>query len=101
LTKDKPRLTDTLEVIKYLCKDFWTYVFGKQIDNLRTNHRGVYVLQDNNFRWLHRFAAVPQGDPSLAAETHKLALSHLHLPCGIIRGDSFNCTMLVFPSSMM
>jgi len=39
LTKDKPRLGDTLEVIKYLCKDFWTFVFGKQIDNLRTNHR--------------------------------------------------------------
>jgi hypothetical protein len=28
-----------------VCKDFWTCVFKKQIDNLRTNHQGVYVLQ--------------------------------------------------------
>lgn len=38
-TKDRPRLGDTLEVIKFLCKDFWTAVFKKQVDNLRTNHR--------------------------------------------------------------
>ena len=27
-------------------------VFKKQVDNLRTNHQGVYVLQDNRFRAL-------------------------------------------------
>ena len=28
-----------LEVIKLLCKDIWTYLYGKQLDNLRTNHK--------------------------------------------------------------
>lgn len=38
-SKDRPRLTDHLDVIKFLCKDIWTIVFKKQIDNLKTNHR--------------------------------------------------------------
>lgn len=38
-SKDKPRLGDTLEIIKFLCKDFWQVVFKKQVDNLKTNHR--------------------------------------------------------------
>lgn len=42
---DRPRLGDTLEVVKFLCKDLWQAVFRKQVDNLKTNHRGVYVLQ--------------------------------------------------------
>lgn len=38
-SQDRPRFTDTLDVIKFLCKDMWTLVFRKQIDNLKTNHR--------------------------------------------------------------
>lgn len=38
-SRDRPRFTDTLDVIKFLCKDLWTLVFRKQIDNLKTNHR--------------------------------------------------------------
>ena len=38
-SRDKPRFTDTLDAIKFLCKDLWTIVFRKQIDNLKTNHR--------------------------------------------------------------
>jgi len=36
---------NTLECVKFLCKDFWTSVFHKQIDKLQTNHRGVFVLK--------------------------------------------------------
>lgn len=38
-SRDRPRFTDALDVIKFLCKDLWTLVFKKQIDNLKTNHR--------------------------------------------------------------
>lgn len=38
-SKDRPRFNDTLDVIKFLCKDLWTLVFKKQVDNLKTNHR--------------------------------------------------------------
>jgi len=38
-SRDRPRFTDQLDVIKFICKDLWTVVFKKQIDNLKTNHR--------------------------------------------------------------
>ncbi|GMP37189.1 hypothetical protein CsSME_00008991 [Camellia sinensis var. sinensis] len=39
-TMDRPRFSDHLKAIKFICKDFWTELFKKQIDNLKTNHRG-------------------------------------------------------------
>lgn len=46
-SKDRPRFNDTLDVIKFLCKDLWSLVFGKNIDNLKTNHRvgSTYVIE--------------------------------------------------------
>lgn len=38
-SRDRPRFNDTLDVIKFLCKDLWSLVFRKQVDNLKTNHR--------------------------------------------------------------
>ncbi|XP_076887213.1 uncharacterized protein LOC143537303 [Bidens hawaiensis] len=83
-TMDRPRFTDHLEAIKFICKDFWSELFKKQIDNLKTNHRGTFVLQDNKFRWLSRVS------PDLAVEssgaTQDTTSMHLYFPCGIIRG---------------
>ena len=40
LSISRPHLfMDTLDVFKFLCKDFWTLLFHKQIDNLKTNHK--------------------------------------------------------------
>lgn len=30
---------DTLDAIKFVCKDIWATFWDKQVDNLRTNHR--------------------------------------------------------------
>ena len=38
-TRDLPRFADTLEIIKFICKDFWVEVYRKQIDKLQTNNR--------------------------------------------------------------
>ncbi|XP_058856334.1 trafficking protein particle complex subunit 6B isoform X3 [Acipenser ruthenus] len=59
-TKDTARFKDELDVMKFICKDFWTSVFKKQIDNLRTNHQGIYVLQDNKFRLLAQMSGGKQ-----------------------------------------
>ena len=37
--KDKPRVSEPLDMIKIICKDFWMFVYNKQMDNLKTNHR--------------------------------------------------------------
>lgn len=38
-SRDRPRFTDQLDVIKFVCKDLWGIMYKKQIDNLKTNHR--------------------------------------------------------------
>ena len=43
-TMERPRFSDHLEAIKFICKDFWSELFKKQIDNLKTNHRVSSVL---------------------------------------------------------
>jgi hypothetical protein len=79
-----PRMSDPLDIIKYLCKDLWSALFRKKVDKLQTNHRGVYVLQDYAFRWIARFSSVD--DEAAKRE----ALKFLILPCGIIRGALAN-----------
>nr|CAG8461520.1 13721_t:CDS:2 [Entrophospora candida] len=83
--RDRPRFVDTLDVVKYICKDLWGIIFKKQIDNLKTNHRGVYVLQDNSFRWFFRMSTEAGG-----ADAAKRAISYLWFPCGLIRGALAN-----------
>lgn len=79
-SRDRPRFNDTLDVIKFLCKDLWTLVFRKQVDNLKTNHRGVYVLTDNAFRPFSRMSTEAGGQAVVRAEPF------LWFPCGIVRG---------------
>ena len=49
-SRDRPRFTDPLDVIKFLCKDLRTLVFRKQIDNLKTNHRVCSIMVRYNRR---------------------------------------------------
>ncbi|KAI4369419.1 hypothetical protein MLD38_017859 [Melastoma candidum] len=94
-TMERPQFSDHLEAIKFICKDFWSEVFKKQIDNLKTNHRGTFVLQDNRFRWLSRMSTdqttetvdSPQDGENKAARAMTM---HLYFPCGIIRGALSN-----------
>ncbi|KAI0914388.1 BET3 family protein [Ustulina deusta] len=79
-SRDRPRFTDTLDAIKFVCKDLWMLVFKKQVDNLKTNHRGVYVLTDHAFRPLSRMS-VDAGGQAVAR-----AQPFLWFPCGILRG---------------
>ncbi|KAL7445649.1 hypothetical protein ACHAXH_009562 [Discostella pseudostelligera] len=68
-----------LEAVKFLCKEFWTEVFRKQIDKLQTNHRGVFVLKDQELKWLRR---LPADEESARVG----AIRILAFPCGLIRG---------------
>ncbi|KAM9290477.1 trafficking protein particle complex subunit 6B isoform 2-T5 [Cariama cristata] len=81
-TKDTARFKDELDIMKFICKDFWTTVFKKQIDNLRTNHQGIYVLQDNKFRLLTQISAGKQ--------YLEHAPKYLAFTCGLIRGGLSN-----------
>ena len=53
LGKEKSEIKN-LEYIKYICKEIWTYVFGKSIDKLQTNNKGTFYLTDLNFKFFSR-----------------------------------------------
>jgi trafficking protein particle complex subunit 6 len=86
MTREKARFVDNLEIVKYICKEFWIFCFQKQIDNLKTNHRGVYVLCDNSFRWISKMSSdkIPQDQLGL------FYARELAFPCGILRGACSN-----------
>ena len=81
-TRDRPRFSDTLEIIKFICKDFWFEVYRKQIDKLQTNNRGVYMLLDNKLKLLARCS--PNAARQDAAKQH--GALYAQFPSGLIRG---------------
>ncbi|CAN9391616.1 unnamed protein product [Alternaria alternata] len=101
-SRDAPRPTTPLDCIKFLCKDLWTLLFRKQIDNLKTNHRGIYVLTDNTFKPLGRMSfdtkkydaamqavlVAQTGDVALGRDANSQARVQpfLYFPAGLIRG---------------
>nr|XP_035947464.1 trafficking protein particle complex subunit 6A isoform X6 [Halichoerus grypus] len=69
---------EELDILKFLCKDLWAAVFQKQMDSLRTNHQGTYVLQDNSFPLLIRMAS--------GLQYLEEAPKFLAFTCGLLRG---------------
>ncbi|KAH9842220.1 TRS33-TRAPP subunit of 33 kDa involved in targeting and fusion of ER to golgi transp [Teratosphaeria destructans] len=83
---NKPRPSTPLDAIKFICKDLWTVVFRKQIDNLKTNHRGIFVLTDNRFQPLSRMSVDRRAGPKAADEAIARAQTYMYFPCGVLRG---------------
>ncbi|KAF8060771.1 TRAPP complex subunit trs33 [Lyophyllum atratum] len=81
LCRDRPLFSETLDAIKFVCKEIWAACWEKQVDNLRTNHRGIYVLQDNSFKPISRLSSW-EG----RADAVKRARLYVAMPAGIIRG---------------
>lgn len=77
-----PRFKDELDTVKFICTDFWSSIYKKQIDNLRTNHQGVYVLQDNAFRFLTKL--------SNSKQYLDIAPRYVAYTCGLVRGGLAN-----------
>lgn len=75
------KIVDALDIMKFLCRDVWKCLYGKQMDNLRTNHRGTFVLIDNDYRLISNLSS-SLGTPDSISK----ARSYLWFPCGIIRG---------------
>lgn len=42
--------SESLDKIKYLCKELWLFIYNKTIDKLQTNYKGIYVLHDFNHK---------------------------------------------------
>lgn len=76
--------TEPLEAIKFLCKDLWQEVYGKPIDKLQTNHKGVFVLKDAAFKWTSRHSSKNE------AALKQSQIKALKFPSGLLRGALSN-----------
>eukprot|EP00906_Rhabdomonas_costata_P013924 RCo019952 len=97
LTRNRSCFPDTLELMKFLCKEFWTECFRKSVDSLMTNKKGIFQFRDSNFRWLRRvspstvFPAISarasgSGDVAMLTPHVRSAADYLIFPAGLIRG---------------
>ena len=93
-SREKARFVEQLDCIKFVCKDLWYKLFKKPVDNLKTNHRGVFVLLDNNFRWTSRLTATSSSTTTTGnGETTSSSMSSIPPPlfaalaCGILQGS--------------
>ncbi len=75
--------SDPLDIVKFICKEFWTFVFRKKIDKLQTNHRGVFVLSDSSFKWFMKYISNDEKNQEAAKRISKF-------PCGLLRGALAN-----------
>lgn len=75
------KIVDILDIMKFVCRDVWKSLFNKQMDNLRTNHRGTFVLIDND----HRLISGLNSSKGLPDSINK-ARTYLWFSCGLIRG---------------
>ncbi|KAI5949617.1 TRS33 [Candida jiufengensis] len=75
------KIIDILDIMKFICRDVWKFIFIKQIDNLRTNHRGTFVLIDNHFKLFENIRS-QRG----MQDTITKSKIYLWFPCGLIRG---------------
>jgi len=41
---------ESIDIVKFVCRELWTELFRKPVDKLQTNNKGTYVLQDYSFR---------------------------------------------------
>jgi trafficking protein particle complex subunit 6 len=66
-----PFLVTNLDCVKFLCRELWECFFGGQINSLRTNRRGTFVLTDNELKWLRRLPPASSSSPTAAGSTPK------------------------------
>eukprot|EP01132_Coremiostelium_polycephalum_P001392 gene1392-1759_t len=83
LSLDTPLFSDQLETVKFICKVFWTAVFKKSIDGLKTNHKGVFVLTDTKFQWLTHLSYESNS-------TSKDCSEYVQFASGLIKGAMSN-----------
>lgn len=82
---------EPLDLVKFLCRDVWQSVYQKQIDNLRTNHKGVFVIQDISFPPLRLFSC--SFDMDEERERMRLKMLDVRVFCvsGVERERALKC----------
>ena len=73
-------------MVLWTCKEFWQEVFGKRVDNLKTNNRGVYVLTDTAFVWMAGLRPIGATEEDGMSTMRSYAESYGRFAGGVVRG---------------
>lgn len=76
----KAKISEPLDAIKFICKEFWTEVFKKAVSNLKANHKGTFVMKDASFPLLANLSTSTKNDSINDSK------KYLVFACGLIRG---------------
>ncbi|CDH11118.1 related to Trafficking protein particle complex subunit 33 [Zygosaccharomyces bailii ISA1307] len=73
---------DLLSVMKFICRDVWKQMFNKQVDNLKTNHRGTFYLFDYEYPPIQSFGL----DSESSEKELQMVKPFLEVAVGVIKG---------------
>jgi len=81
-TRDDPpkRLENNMSIMRYICKDFWPLAFDHPASRLRTNHRGIFVIEDSAFKLIEAIG------PMEGVDAIDAVRKYLAIPIGLLRG---------------
>ena len=95
-TQSSSTAKDRNNLMKFLCKEVWNYLFLKQADRLQSDRRGGFIVYDSNFRWLVSLSCHDDPEQKTASNIAHLLLAY---PAGIFRGVlttlGYPCAVLV------
>ena len=69
-----------------MCTEFWKYAFSKQVDNLRTNNSGTFIMIDDSFKLIGRLS----NEDNESAEFKEKVKCYESFVIGLIKGALFN-----------
>lgn len=89
-----PRMTEPLDKVKFVCKEFWMAVFKKQATGLKTNHKGRFVMEDASLRWLEPLRGGHGASGEAPTQTcREIVELYITLACGFLKGALFHLNM--------
>lgn len=75
-----------LDCMKFICRNVWKSLFGKQMDNLKTNHIDTFVLVDNNPIVFEDFLYLQDNNKTNNQDINLLYSPYLEYSTGVITG---------------
>lgn len=70
-------------LMRFICKELWMYLFGRYIDRLQSNNKGVYIMYDYKFHWFQGLDMSDAIDRDCIEKYCNIALSWV---CGVLKG---------------
>jgi len=96
LNINNSRVKDIDEIIIFLGKDVWNFIFGRKISKLQTNRKGTYLIDSDDFKFLNGVFT----EKHMTPETQQNIELILAIVSGVVKGtlSAFNIECIVSAS---